>query len=41
MSKIISFECPNKLLKLLDDYAKVEERKRSDIIRKILKDKLE
>ncbi len=41
MSKMISFECPDDLLELLDDYAEQEDRKRSDVIRKILKEKLD
>lgn len=38
---IISFNIPDDLLELLDNYAKQEDRKRSDIIRKILKEKLD
>ena len=38
---IISFDIPDELLEKLDDYAEQEDRKRSDVIRKILKEKLE
>ena len=38
---IISFDIPDKLLKKLDDFAEQEDRKRSDVIRKIIKEKLD
>ena len=38
---IISFDCPDDLIKKLDDYAEQEDRKRSDVLRQILKEKLD
>ena len=37
---IVTFDCPDKLLKRLDQYAEKVDRKRSDVIRQILKEKL-
>lgn len=38
---IITFDCPDDLIQKLDDYAEEQDRKRSDVIRIILKEKLE
>ena len=38
---IISFELSDKLLEKLDDYAEKQDRKRSDVLRQILKEKLD
>jgi predicted transcriptional regulator len=38
---IISFELSDELLERLDDYAEKEDRKRSDVLRQILKEKLD
>ncbi len=38
---IISFELSDELLEKLDSYAEEEDRKRSDVIRRILQEKLE
>ena len=38
---IISFELTDELLEKLDDYAEKEDRKRSDVLRQILKEKLD
>ena len=38
---IISFELTDELLEKLDEYAEKEDRKRSDVLRQILKEKLD
>ena len=38
---IISFELSDELLQKLDYYAEKEDRKRSDVLRQILKEKLD
>jgi metal-responsive CopG/Arc/MetJ family transcriptional regulator len=38
---IISIELSDELLERLDDYAEKEDRKRSDVLRQILKEKLD
>ena len=37
---VISFDCPDELVVKLDSYAEKKDRKRSDIIRLILREKL-
>ena len=38
---IITFDCPDDLVKKLDDYAEEIDRSRSDTVRQILKEKLD
>jgi len=38
---IVTFDCPDELIKKLDDYAEEQDRKRSDVLRQILKEKLD
>ena len=38
---IITFDCPEDLIKKLDSYAEELDRTRSDTVRQILKEKLE
>ena len=38
---IVTFDCPEELLEKLDDHAEKEDRKRSDVLRQILKEKLD
>jgi metal-responsive CopG/Arc/MetJ family transcriptional regulator len=37
---IVTFDCPADLIEKLDNYARKQNRKRSDVIRLILKEKL-